>query len=108
MNIKPLRPLFGWITAVKGRRKGSTQRMPGRVLAVNFLAYRPASYEMNLLRPDSGTPRGSGRAAGVSEFHLDVPRELGAAAQLAAPARGARREAGIPAVHASLSATAGL
>lgn len=92
----PLRPLFGWITRYSKAAAKDRQRGAGPVvLAVNSLHIAPLiSYEMTFSDLTRHAAR-LGGAAGVSEFHLDVPRELGAAA-VGRPARGARRRSRHP------------
>lgn len=80
----------------QGRRKGSAARRRAGGVGGELLAYRPVDQlRDDLLRSDPARRAARGGAAGVSEFHLDVPRELGAAA-VGRPARGARRRSRHP------------
>lgn len=92
----PLRPLRLDHPLQQGRRKGSAARRRAGGVGGELLAYRPVDQlRDDLLRSDPARRAARGGAAGVSEFHLDVPRELGAAA-VGRPARGARRRSRHP------------
>ena len=99
----PLRPLLGWATrhtnaAAEDRRRGGGQV----VLHAGPIAIGPLiSFETT---SPTSPPRGAAwrSAAGVSEFHLDVPGSW-AQPQLASQAAVHAVEVGHPAVHAGLS-----
>ena len=91
----PLRPLFGWIARHSKAAAEDRQRGTGPVVLHVGHSRRRTVGQLrdNLLRscPSRGAARR--RAAGVSEFHLDISRDLGAAAA-GRPARSARRRGG--------------
>lgn len=99
----PLRPLFGWITRYSKAAAKDRQRGAGPVvLAVNSLHIAPLISYDDLLRSDSGTPRGSA-ALLVYQSSTSTFQGSWAQPQLAAQPAVRAVEAGIPAVHASLS-----